>query len=78
MTQLAYNKKSDTTKLIPFFANYGKYPKLFNTPKPKPIIKKIMVIISDITELYEKMANAIIHNNNKIETRINSKKWHFN
>ena len=72
ITQLAYNnKKSDTTKLIPFFANYSKYLELFHAPKPKPNIYKTMVTISDMTKLHEEMANAIIYNNNKIETRIN-------
>ena len=33
-----------------------------------------MVIISDITKLHEKMANAIIHSKNNIEIKINSTK----
>ena len=74
ITQLAYNnKKSNTTKLIPLFANYGNHPEFLNAPKPKPNIQKIMVTISDITKLHDKKTNAVIHNNNKIET-INQKK----
>ena len=64
------NKKSDTTKLTPFFANYGKHSELFHASKPGPNAHKIMVTISDMTELHEKMADAIIHNNKKIENRI--------
>ena len=75
ITQLAHNnKKSDTTGLTPFFANYGKHPELFHAPKPGPNAHKAMVTASDMTKLHKKMADAIIQNNNKIETRINSKK----
>ena len=79
ITQLAHNnKKSNTTKLTPFFANYGKHPELFHAPKPGPNAHKTMVTVSDITKLHEKMADAIIHSNNKTETKMNSKrKWHF-
>ena len=75
ITQLAHNnKKSDTTGLTPFFANYGKHPELFHASKPGPNAHRAMVTVSDMTKLHEKMADAIIHSNNKIETRINSKK----
>ena len=75
ITQLAHNnKKSNTTRLTPFFANYGKHPELFHAPKPGPNAHKAMVTASDMTKLHEKMADAIIHSNNKIETRVNSKK----
>ena len=75
ITQLAHNnKKSDTTKLTPFFANYGKHPELFHAPKPEPNAYKTMVTISDMTKLHKKLANAIIHSNKKIETKMNSKR----
>ena len=75
ITQLAHNnKKSNTTKLTPFFANYGKHPELFHAPKPGPNAHKAMVTASDMTKLHEKMAGAIIHSNSKTETKINSKK----
>ena len=75
ITQLAHNnKKSDTTGLTPFFANYGKHPELFHAPKPGPNAHRAMVTASDMTKLHEKMADAIIHSNSKIETRMNSKK----
>ena len=75
ITQLAHNnKKSDTTGLTPFFANYGKHPELFHAPKPGPNAHKTTVTVSDMIKLHEKMADAIIHNNGKIETRMNSKK----
>ena len=78
ITLLAHNnKKSDTTGLTPFFANYGKHPELFHTPKPGPNAQKTMVTISDMTKLHEKMVDAIIHSNNKIETRMNSQKMAF-
>ena len=72
ITQLAHNnKKSNTTGLTPFFANYGKHPELFHAPKPGPNAHKAMVTASDMTKLHEKMADAIIHSNNKIETKMN-------
>ena len=75
ITQLAYNnEKSDTTRLTPFFANYGKHPELFYASKPGPNVQKTMVTTSDMTKLHEKMADAIIHSNKKIETRMNSKR----
>ena len=79
ITQLAYNnKKSNTTGLTPFFANYGKHPELFHAPKPKPNVYKTMVTASEMTKLYKKMAETIIHSNNKTETKMNSKKkWHL-
>ena len=36
-----------------------------------------MVTTSDMTKLHERMVNAIIHSNNKIKTRINSKNMAF-
>ena len=75
ITQLAHNnKKSDTTGLIPFFANHGKHPELFHALKPKPNAHKTMVTVSDMIKLHEKMADAIIYGNNKTETRMNLKK----
>ena len=75
ITQLAHNnKKSDTTGLTPFFANYGKHPELFHAPKPGPNAHRTMVTVSDMTKLHEKMADAIIQNNKKTETRMNSKR----
>ena len=75
ITQLAYNnKKSNTTGLTPFFANHGNHPELFHAPKPGPNAYRTMVTASDMTKLHEKMAKAIIHSNNKTETKMNSKK----
>ena len=55
ITQLAHNnKKSNTTGLTPFFANYGKHPELFHVPKPGPNAHKAIITISDMTKLHEK------------------------
>ena len=77
ITQLVYNnKKSNTTKLTPFFANYDRQPN-YSIHQNQDQCIKTMVIISDITKLNKKITNAIIHSNNKIKIKINSKKWHL-
>ena len=56
MAQLAYNnKRSETTKLTPFFANFGKNTNSFLYPREGPNIEKALVKVSEMKELYSEM-----------------------
>ena len=56
IAQLAYNnKRSETTKLAPFFANFGKNANLFLHPREGPNTEKALVKVSEMKELYSEM-----------------------
>ena len=56
MVQLAYNnKRSETIKLTPFFANFGKNANSFLHPREGPNTEKALVKVSEMKELYSEM-----------------------
>ena len=56
MAQLAYNdKRSDITRLSPFFVNYGRHANLFLDPRQGLDAEKALVLTSDIKSLYKDM-----------------------
>ena len=56
IAQLAYNnKRSETIKLILFFANFGKNTNSFLYPREGPNTEKALVKASEIKELYSEI-----------------------
>ena len=56
MAQLAYNnKRSETTKLTPFFANFGKNANSFLHPREGPNTEKALVKASEMKELHSEI-----------------------
>jgi len=53
MAQLALNdKRSDTTKLSPFFANYGRHANLFLEPREGSRAERATVVASNMKRLH--------------------------
>ena len=60
MAQLALNDKvSDTTKYIPFFANFGKNLNLFLERREGPNTQQILKDISDIKLIHQRLSANI-------------------
>lgn len=52
--QLALNNgQSATTKVSPFYANFGKKPNLFTTPRNHPQAQEAMTLVDDMKKLHE-------------------------
>ena len=67
IAQLAYNnKRSDTTRLTPFFANFGKNANSFLHPREGPNAEKALVKASEIKGLHSEMQQTIQQSNNKL------------
>ena len=75
MAQLAYNdKRSDTTRLSPFFANYGRHANLFLDPRQGPDAEKALVLTSDMKSLHKDMQHRISETNTATEKSANKKR----
>ena len=75
ITQLAYNdKQSDTTKVSPFFANYGRNANLFLDPRKGPDAEKALVLTAEMKALHQGMQQEIGKANDKVAARINKKR----
>ena len=67
MAQLAYNnKRSETTKLTPFFANFGKNANSFLHPREGPNAEKALVRASEMKGLHSEMQQTIQQSNDKL------------
>ena len=75
MAQLALNdKRSDTTGLSPFFANYGRHANLFLKPREGSRAEKATVLASDMKSLHSDMQQQISEVNTKTQQRVNKKR----
>ena len=75
MAQFAYNdKRSDTTKLTPFFANFGKNANSFLHPREGPNAEKALVKATELKELHSEMQRIIQQTNGKLEGQVNKRK----
>ena len=69
MAQLAINNSaSDTTKLSPFFANFGKDPNLFGTTLPNPNSERALRNASDITQSHKVARDNITLSQSRLMT----------
>ena len=68
MAQLAHNdKESATTKLSPFFANFGKHANVFLRQLDGPNSEQALVHASEMRHLHEQMQRQIKYSNKKVE-----------
>ena len=75
MAQLAYNdKRSETTKLTPFFANFGKNANSFLHPREGPNAEKALVKASEMKGLHSEMQQTIQQSNDKLQGPTNKKR----
>ncbi len=72
---MVYNdKRSNTIKLLPFFANYGRHANLFLDLRRGLDTKKALVLISDIKHLHKEIQGEIQRRNESTETTANKKR----
>ncbi len=75
MAQLAYNdKRSDITRLSPFFVNYGRHANLFLDPRQGPNAEKALVLTSDMKSLHKDMQHKINKTNAATEKSVNKRR----
>ena len=75
MAQLAMNNRESTaTGETPFFANYGKQPNLFLTPRETPKAEKALEDASDLKRMHEEMSRNITFQQLKTEPYANKKR----
>ena len=70
MAQLALNNvENDTTKISPFFANYGKDPNLFNTSIAGPNAERALQTTTRLKEVHTEMHRRILESQKTIANR---------
>ena len=75
MAQLAYNdKESATTKLSPFFANFGKHANTFLKEIEGPNAERALVHTAEMKSLHQQMQRQIEYANKKVEGQANKKR----
>ena len=75
MAQLALNNNvSDTTKITPFFANYGKHPYLFITPKPHLNAERAIQTSKGLKQIHDKVHTNIVASQQKITKFLKDKR----
>ena len=72
MAQLAYNDKiSETTKLTPFFANYGKNANHFLGPREGPNAETALVKAQELKDVHEQITKTITKSNEVVRQQVN-------
>jgi hypothetical protein len=62
MAQMVYNNKAlEATGQIPYFANYGKHPNLFERTLPSPKAEAAMKSAEEMKKIHEEMSKKLLH-----------------
>ena len=73
--QFAYNNSAAQTGISPFFANYGKHPKLDKEPRGlQPVADKAQLTTSRMTELHEALQSHLQEISTKTTKQANKKR----
>jgi transposase InsO family protein len=75
LAQYCYNStKSATTKISPFFANYGYEPKMWHNPRTGPMNQQAIIEAEHLKELHDAIQQEILFVNQKIKKYYDAKR----
>ncbi|OQN95116.1 hypothetical protein B0A48_18806, partial [Cryoendolithus antarcticus] len=75
IAQLALNNNvSETTKVSPFFANFGKNPNLFMDPRPNPQAEKAIVAVNDMKTLHQTLRERVTNTQTRVARQLQGKR----
>ena len=75
LAQLALNNhESETTKVSPYYANFGRHPNLFQEEKPHPNAQQAITRTENMKKLHEYLREKIQDMQKRLEPRINKKR----
>ena len=73
--QLALNNNvSETTKVSPFFANFGKEPNLFMDPRPNPQAEKAIVATNEMKKLHDMLRSRVTQTQDRVARQLQGKR----